>query len=246
MRTHTGEALLFPTKQGALLLQHMAETGFIRPWRVVQRVQRGSNLGSAQVRRRLWQALQARGLVRRVQVAGAPLRWHWGRGRPRDLIELTADGRQWYRLQTQREPRPSELEWIRRQHVSPRHALAILEARDHLRHMGIPTDDEPPPCPRSVTDPLGPRSEPDLLTYYRDRVFPVEVQRDVGHRYLLKWDKSLDLYQRLMLITFSEASLRRQGADLMLARRRGQLPTGLVLLASLERFEKGLRTFSSL
>ena len=240
------DAPLCPAEQGSFLLRHMGETGFIRPWRVVQRAQLGSCLSPNKVIRSMWQSLRARGLVQIVHFEGMPLRWHWSRGRGRDLIELTADGRQWYRLQTQQDPRPSELDWIMHQHISPRHALAILEARDHLRHMDIPTDDAPPPCPRSAEDPLGPRSEPDLLTYYQDRVFPVEVQRDVSNRYLLKWEKSLDLYQRLMLITFSEACLCRQGTHLMRARQRGQLPTGRILLASLERFEYGLRTFSSL
>ena len=174
------------------------------------------------------------------------LRWHWGRGRARDLIELTPDGRHWYRRRTHREPAASELNWVMQMHVSARHALAILEARDYLRQMGLPTDDDPPPCPQSAEDPLGPRSEPDLVAYYQNRVFPVEVQREVGSRYLPKWEKSLDLYQRLMLITFSETSLRRQGTNLILARQRGQLPSGRILLASLERFENGFLTFSTL
>ncbi len=243
---HVPTAPLSPPEPGALLLRHIGETGCIRPWRILQRACMESPCLAHKTRRSLWQALRAGGLVRIVQCEGVPLRWHWGRGRPRDLMELTADGRQWYRRQTRQDPVPSELDWILHRHISPRHALAILEARDHLRYMGIPTDDEPPACPQSAADPWGPRSEPDLLTYYRDRVFPVEVQREVGHRHLLKWEKSLQLYQRLMLITFSEASLRRQGADLQLARQRGQLPTGPVLLASLERFENGLRTFATL
>ncbi len=236
----------FPVERGDFLLRHLGETGFIRPWRVMQRTQAGNPFSPNRVSRNLWQALRARGLVRIVHLEGVPLRWHWGRGRARDLIELTSEGKQWYRRHAQCDPKPSELDWIMHQHISPRHALAILEARDHLRYMNIPTDDAPPPCPQSAKDPFGPRSEPDLLAFFQDRVFPVEVQRDVGSRYLPKWEKSLDLYQRLMLITFSEASLRRQGTVLILARQRGQLPTGQILLASLERFEYGLRTFSPL
>ncbi len=188
----------------------------------------------------------ARQLVQFICIEGLPLRWHWGRGRGRDLIELTPDGRRWYRKRTQSEPTPSELNWVLQMHVSARHSLAILEARDHLRQMGLPTDDDPLPCPQRSEDPFGPRSEPDLVTYYQDRVYPVEVQREVASRHLPKWEKSLDLYQRLMLITFSEASLRRQGTNLILARQRGQLPTGRILLASLERFENGFLTFSTL
>ena len=224
----------------------MGETGFIRPWRILQRAQmsRGSIPDSA--KRKLWSSLIARRLVRCICIEGLPLRWHWGRGRARALIELTPDGRHWYRRRTHREPAASELNWVMQMHVSARHALAILEARDYLRQMGLPTDDDPPPCPQSAEDPLGPRSEPDLVAYYQNRVFPVEVQREVGSRYLPKWEKSLDLYQRLMLITFSETSLRRQGTNLILARQRGQLPSGRILLASLERFENGFLTFSTL
>ena len=122
-------------------------------------------------KRKLWSSLFARRLVRCICIEGLPLRWHWGRGRARDLIELTPDGRHWYRRRTHREPAASELNWVMQMHVSARHALAILEARDYLRQMGLPTDDDPPPCPQSAEDPLGPRSEPDLVAYYQNRVF---------------------------------------------------------------------------
>lgn len=232
--------------KGGFLLLHMGDTGFIRPWRILQRAQIERPMHPKESIRLLWRTLRAQGMLQVVQQEGQPLRWHWRSGHARNLLELTQEGRQWFRLQTHREPVMSELDWVMHQHSSPRHALAILETRDYLRQLGLPTVDDPPPCPQSAADPLGPRSEPDLLSFYQERIFPVEVQREVGSRLLLKWEKSLELYQRLMLITFSEARLRRQGAALMLARQRGQLPTGRILLASLERFEHGLLAFTSL
>lgn len=235
-----------PTQEEGLLLHHLGDTGFIRPWRILQRAKIERHLAPRKPIRDLWQSLRAQGFVDLIRLEGQRLRWHWRSGRARDLMELTPDGRQWYRLQIHRDPAPSELNWILHRHSSPRHALAILEVRDYLRQLSLPTDDDPPPCPQNAADPLGVRSEPDLLTHYQERVFPVEVQRDVGSRHLPKWEKSLELYQRLMLITFTEASLRRQGTALMLARQQGQLPSGRILLASLERFENGMLTFAAL
>ena len=118
--------------------------------------------------------------------------------------------------------------------MSVRHAVAILEARDHLLSLSIPVDDQPPPCPERADDPWGIRSEPDLAVYYRERVWPVEVQRDVRMSNLSKWAKSLELFQRLILVTFCTDRLERQCLMLSEARAQCQLPDFPVLLASLE------------
>lgn len=231
---------------GEELLRHTGETGWIRPWRIAERAGLGTSEESSSYLPRVWRQLRRAKLVHAIEIGGTPLRWHWQSARGRDLLELTPDGRQRYRLLSHGEPAPSEAAWVLREHSAPRHALAILEARDTLLAMGIPVDDDPPACPQVAADPGGPRSEPDLLAYYQERVFPVEVQRAVGQSLLPKWIKSLALYQRLMLITFTEHSLNRQGSHLRLARERGQLQEGRVLLASLERFERGLRSFTQL
>ena len=130
-------------------------------------------------------------------------------------------------------------------HVSVRHAVAILEARDHLLSLGISVDDQPPSCPERADDPWGVRSEPDLAVYHRERVWPVEVQRDIRMSNLSKWVKSLELFQRLVLVTFCTDRLERQCRMLSEARAQYRLPDYPVLLASLEGWEDGDRQFLS-
>lgn len=230
------------------LLLYMGRTGCIRPWRIgPQAMPVADGLPpAAGVTRRAWQSLLDAAWIQPIRSAGQALGWHYRQGRPRRLLELTLQGRHGYRLRTGSEPAASELAWALRFHTSLRHALAILEARDHLRARDIPVVDDPLPCPRLSADPGGPRSEPDLVAYYRERVYPVEVQRAVGARYLSKWIKSLELFQRLMLITFTENSCRRQGQQLLDARLRRQLPDGVILMSSLERLEQGAVAFSEL
>lgn len=230
------------------LLLYMGCTGCIRPWRIWPHAMPVADglQPAAGVRPSAWQSLLDAELIQPVRSAGQTLGWHYRQGRPRRFLELTLQGRHWYRRRTGSEPAASELAWALRFHTSLRHAIAILEARDHLRARNVPVDDEPLPCPRQSADPCGPRSEPDLVAYYRERVYPVEVQRAVGARYLSKWVKSLELFQRLMLITFTENSCRRQGQQLLDARLRQQLPAGAILMSSLERLEQGAVAFSEL
>lgn len=175
----------------------------------------------------------------------APLLWHFKRGRSWPLRELTLAGRDWYRPRFDAEPAASELGWVLSHHMSARHAVAILEARDYLLSLGIPVDDQPPPCPERADDPWGIRAEPDLAAYFRERVCPVEVQRDIRMGNLSKWAKSLELFQRLMLVTFCPERLERQSRMLSAAREQGRLPGHPVLLASLEDWEDGDRQFLS-
>ncbi len=224
-------------------LLQMGATGCIRPWRIVYRVWGDRSVPAA---RESWQFLQKQGWVQPVALNQRRIGWHYKQGRRRTLLELTLAGQQRYRTLTGSEPRESEWHWALHHHVSFRHALAIREARDHLHDMHIPVDDEPHPCPVQMTEPWGPRSEPDLAIYYRERVFPVEVQRDVRIHYLAKWFKSLGLFHRLLLVTFTLARLERQYRLLHQARQQDQLPPGPILMTSLESWEQSDRHFLSL
>lgn len=228
------------TRHASLLL-HMGRTGCIRPWRTARHVLRLPYRHCTA--RRLWHPLLTADLVQRVRADGQTLGWHYKQGRTRRLLALAPAGQQWYRERTGTEPQAPELAWVLAHHTSMRHALGILEARDQLRALDIPVDDRPLPCPRQAQDPFGPRSEPDLVICWQERIFPVEVQRAVGVRYLAKWSKSLELFQRLLLITFTAASRRRQAQLLDQAQQQAQLPPGLILMTSLEELEQGQHPF---
>ena len=192
-----------------------------------------------------WRKLEQAGHITTASFEEVPLHWHFKRGRGRPLYELTPAGRDWYRQRFDAEPAESELGWVLSHHVSVHHAVAILEARDHLLSLGIPVDDQPPPCPERAEDPWGIRSEPDLAVYFGERVWPVEVQRAIRMSNLSKWAKSLELFQRLMLVTFCLERLERQCRMLSEARAQRRLPDFPVLLASLEGWEAGDRQFLS-
>lgn len=146
--------------------------------------------------------LEQAGYIRLAVSGTAPLLWHFKRGRSWLLYELTPIGRDWYRQRFGVEPAASELGWVLSHHVSVRHAVAILEARDHLLSLGIPVDDQPLPVRNRAEAPRGICAEPDLAAYFRERVCPVEVQWNIRMGNLSKWAKSLELFQRLMLVTF--------------------------------------------
>ena len=192
-----------------------------------------------------WRKLEQAGYITTASFEKVPLHWHFKQGRGRPLYDLTPAGRGWYRQRFDAEPAESELGWVLSHHVSVHHAVAILEARDHLLSLGIPVDDQPPPCPERAEDPWGIRSEPDLAVYFRERVWPVEVQRAIRMSNLSKWAKSLELFQRLMLVTFCLERLERQCRMLTEARAQRRLPDFPVLLASLEGWEDGDRQFLS-
>lgn len=126
-------------------------------------------------------------------------------------------------------------------HGLVRHAVAILEARDHLLSLDIPVDDRPPSSPERADDPWGIRSEPDPALYFRERVWLEEVQRDIRLSHLSKWIQFLELFQRLMPIAFRLNQLERRYRLMSEARVPGRLPDHPVLLASLEGWEEGDR-----
>ena len=223
----------------------MGATGCIRSWRLARTVcpDRMSWTGTAF--RVQWRKLEQAGYITTASFEKVPLHWHFKQGRGRPLYDLTPAGRDWYRQRFDAEPAESELGWVLSHHVSVHHAVAILEARDHLLSLGIPVDDQPPPCPERAEDPWGIRSEPDLAVYFRERVWPVEVQRAIRMSNLSKWAKSLELFQRLMLVTFCLDRLERQCRMLSEARAQRRLPDFPVLLASLEGWEDGDRQFLS-
>ena len=223
----------------------MGATGCIRSWRLARTAcpDRISWTGTAF--RVQWRKLEQAGYITTASFEKVPLHWHFKQGRGRPLYDLTPAGRDWYRQRFDAEPAESELGWVLSHHVSVHHAVAILEARDHLLSLGIPVDDQPPPCPERAEDPWGIRSEPDLAVYFRERVWPVEVQRAIRMSNLSKWAKSLELFQRLMLVTFCLDRLERQCRMLSEARAQRRLPDFPVLLASLEGWEDGDRQFLS-
>ena len=223
----------------------MGATGCIRSWRLARAACPDRAAWTGGACRVQWRQLEQAGHIRTASSSGAPLRWHFRQGRGRPLYDLTPAGRDWYRQRCDAEPAPSELPWILAHHVSVRHAVAILEARDHLLSLGISVDDQPPSCPERADDPWGVRSEPDLAVYHRERVWPVEVQRDIRMSNLSKWVKSLELFQRLVLVTFCTDRLERQCRMLSEARAQYRLPDYPVLLASLEGWEAGDRQFLS-
>ena len=227
------------------LLRLMGATGCIRSWRLARTACPDQAAWTGGACRVQWRQLEQAGYIRTTFSNGTSLRWHFRQGRGRPLYDLTPSGRDWYRQRFDAEPAQSELSWVLSHHVSVRHAIAILEARDHLLSLGIPVDDRPPPGPERADDPWGVRSEPDLAAYFRDRVWPVEVQRDIRLSTLSKWAKSLELFQRLMLITFCVDRLARQCRMLAEARAQCRLPDYPVLLASLEGWEDGERQFVS-
>jgi len=217
----------------------MGATGCIRSWRLVRTACPDQMSWTGNAIRGRWHKLEQAGYIRPASSGAVPLRWHFKQGRGRPLYDLTPSGRDWYRQRCDAEPAKSELPWVLSHHVSVRHAVAILEARDHLLSLDIPVDDRPPSCPARADDPWGLRSEPDLAVYFRERVWPVEVQRDIRVNHLSKWAKSLALFQRLMLVTFCLDRLERQCRLLSEARVQGRLPDHPVLLASLEGWGGG-------
>ncbi len=221
----------------------MGQTGCIRPWRITAQVLGCQDNGLPY---ETWQTLLDKGLVQRITFNQHTAGWHYKQGRRRQLLALSPTGQQWYRQETGLEPKTSEWNWVLSRHSSRQHALAILEARDHLQAMGIPVDDHPFPCPVQMEEPFGKRSEPDLAIYYQQRVFPVEVQREIRIHHLAKWFKSLELFHRLMLITFSLSLLDRQFSLLSQARQQEQLPSGPILISSLESLEQGDHDFLAL
>ena len=223
----------------------MGATGCIRSWRLARIAGPERMSWTGKAFRVQWRKLEQAGYIAIASCEEVPLHWHFKRGRGRPLYELTPSGRDRYRQLFDAEPAESELGWVLSHHVSVRHAVAILETRDHLLSLGIPVDDQPPPCPARAEDPWGIRSEPDLAVYFEERVWPVEVQRDIRLSNLAKWVKALELFQRLMLVTFCLERLERQCRMLSEAREQNRLPDFPVLLASLEGWEDGDRQFLS-
>ena len=221
----------------------MGATGCIRSWRLVRTIRPGYGTWSRGVFGVLWRELEEAGYINPVMTGPTQLRWHFRQGQGRPLYELTSMGKAWYQYTFDSESVVSELGWVLSHHVSARHAVAILEARDHLQDLGIPVDDSPPPCPERAEDPWGIRSEPDLAVFFRHRVWPVEVQRDIRLSNLSKWVKALTLFQRLILITFCTDRLARQCRMLAEARAQSLLPDFPILLSSLESWELGDKQF---
>ncbi|MDE0671204.1 MAG: hypothetical protein OXH72_05615 [Caldilineaceae bacterium] len=114
-------------------------------------------------------------------------------------------------------------------------------SRGHLLSLDIPVDDRPPSSPERADDPWGLCSEPDLTVYFRERVWPFKVRRDIRLSLLSKWVQSLELFQWLMPAAFRLDQLERRYRLMSEARVPGRLPDHPVLLASLEGWEEGDR-----
>ncbi len=223
---------------GEKILLLMGETGLGRAWRIAERLaaqdEGGYSMGSV---RNALNRLQQIGLVKEVTERGRPRRWSGPRGGGRSKLLLLSDfGRAWYEERTGSPPAESELIWGQRRHKGVIHGVAILEVADYLRAMDMPVEMEPEPLFEGPVQGWGKRTEPDLITWLDDELWPVEVQNMVvkKKRYREKWAKSLRAAGRLMLMLYTEKRKEKQKALLRQWMRRRDWPAGEILIGSLE------------
>jgi hypothetical protein len=192
--------------------------------------------GKGSVRNAL-RSLQEKKLLKEMLELGLVATWSGPRGGGRAKLLLLSDfGAAWYELRTGRKPHESELIWAQRLHRGVTHGVAILEVADYLQAMDMPVEMEPKPLYEGKNTGWGKRSQPDLITYLDDELWPVEVQRKVvdNSHYREKWAKTLRAAGRLMLVLLSEEKLAAQRAILKKWMRRRDWPAGEVYVGSLE------------
>jgi hypothetical protein len=221
------------------IIRLMGKEGLGRSWRIIECIV-GTGMARKNSVRNALRALTKRGLVDDYRRHGKPVRWKVTAGGSRRLVVLTERGTAWFCEAFGQEPVESEIVWAARQHRSAAHGVGILEARDHLRAAGYVVDDDPQAILACTQERWGTRIEPDLMAQACDgQAWPVEVQREVSERLLDKWCKALSLTECLALVLFNEEHLRKQERLLDNAARDDRLPSGTVMLASLEAMERG-------
>jgi hypothetical protein len=239
--TVEGESIDVDSAAQQEMLRLMGEEGLSRSWRIYARIVNAGLVKNAHTASNILRKLRKRGLVTeyRTEDGAKPTRWNYAPGGGRILPVLTSAGRTWFRAAYGMEPVEAEIFAVVRQHQSPQHGVAILEACDYLQDAGYSVNTAPDAILAEAAERWGKRVEPDLVIYINGKPWPVEVQREISKRTLEKYNKAIALGGgRMALIVFNERSRQKQEAILREAIQRKQLRRGTVLLASLEAMDK--------
>lgn len=219
------------------ILRLIAALGLARSWRIVQRVMAAGLTDNANSVRNAINRLKKQGHIADYTWNGKAQTWTPTAGGGRQLVRLAATGCHWAEQAFQITAAPCELDAMVTRHKGVSHAVAILEAHDHLTAAGCTVDAMPEPLLFDADEPWGARVEPDLLVEYKGTRYLVEVQREVDGRNTEKWGKALSTGAALMLITLNAQACEKQAFILREAIRRCELPAGEIYLASLEAME---------
>lgn len=221
------------------ILRLMATEGLARSWRLMQRVVAAGLTDTENSVRNVFKRLKERELIEDYTWNGKAQTWTPTAGGGRQLFRLRETGRYWVEKAFEIAALPCELDAMVTRHKGVAHAVAILEARDHLTAVGYAVDVQPEPVLFDAAEPWGARVEPDLLAEHKGARYLVEVQREVDARNTEKWFKALSTGLALMLIMLNAQAHDKQIAILQEAFRRRELPAGEIYLASLEAMEGG-------
>jgi ribosomal protein S25 len=219
------------------ILRLLAVEGLGRVWRIVERVLASELTGNGNAIRNGIVRLVERGLLADYEQHGKPVSWTYKAGGTRRLVQLTPTGRQWCEAAFGQAPVESEIAVAARRHKSVSHGVAVLEAVHHLAAAGYQVETEPGAVLAAEDEPWRARAEPDLAFTLSSELWPVEVQREVSKRLVVKWIKSLELNGRLALVLYSEEA--RQKQQMILLEMRYKLPLGVIRLVSIEAMESG-------
>lgn len=213
----------------------IAVEGLGRSWRIIESIT-AAGLGEVNSTRNVFRKLRKLGLLDFYRRDGKPVSWKIKTGGNSQLLVLTELGKTFCRTAFGQEPIESELAAVARKHSSVEHGIGILESHDHLLAAGYEVDDDPEAILEHAGERWHKRVEPDLVIQMNDADWPVEIQREVSERLLTKWERSLTLTERLVLILFNVQRRERQEH---LLRQATQLPQGVIYLTSLEEMEYG-------
>jgi len=222
------------------ILRLIATTGLARSWHVISRITAMGLTEHDNGVRNALKRLKDTKLLADFVWNGKPQQWTPRAGGGRQLLRLTERGRTWAEMAFKVTAVPCELDVPVQKHKSVAHAVAILEARDHLRAVGYVVNDAPDPLLVRDDERWGQRTEPDLVAMENGVFWPVEVQLEIDRRNDEKWAKSLSLVPRMCLITVNMQMCEKQAEILRQAVRWSRLPQGEIRLASLEAMDAGI------
>jgi len=222
------------------ILRLIAVTGLARSWHVISRITAMGLTEHDNGVRNALKRLKDTELLADFVWNGKPQQWTPRAGGGRQLLRLTERGRTWAEMAFKVTAVPCELDVPVQKHKSVAHAVAILEARDHLRAVGYVVNDAPDPLLVRDDERWGQRTEPDLVAMENGVFWPVEVQLEIDRRNDEKWAKSLSLVPRMCLITVNMQMCEKQAEILRQAVRWSRLPQGEIRLASLEAMDAGI------
>ena len=217
------------------IIHLIGRTGLARQWRIIEHLL-GTDLtaNANSVRNSLRDLRSKHGLLTYYSERNKPIHWAFKSSGGSPLLQLTDNGKAFYKQAYGKEPVASEVLNVVQQHKSVVHGIGILEARDYLRAAGYEVEAEPIALLLDAQARWGQRAEPDLALVMDGETWPVEVQREVSERLLEKWEKTLQLVSRLVLILFNEEKRQQQQQILQNYKRTQRLPTGCIKLCSLE------------